>query len=82
MKTTLAAWMALAALAVLQPVSTGAQAPSTAPSATDKVTIMGWALNMSNTATGANQTIKINIDRWSNQSQRQHLITTLHREEA
>jgi len=38
---------------------------------------MGWALNMSNTATGANQTIKINIDRWSNQSQRQHLITTL-----
>jgi hypothetical protein len=77
MKTTLAACLALAALAVLQPVSTGAQVPSTAPSATDKVTIMGWALNMSNTATGANQTIKINIDRWSNQSQRQHLITTL-----
>jgi hypothetical protein len=30
MKTTLAACLALAALAVLQPVSTGAQAPSTA----------------------------------------------------
>ena len=77
MKTTVAACLALAALAVLRPVATGAQAPSTAPSATDKVTIMGWALNMSNTATGANQTIRINIDRWSNQSQRQHLIATL-----
>ena len=31
---------------------------------------------MSNTATGANQTIRINIDRWSNPSQREHLITT------
>ena len=31
---------------------------------------------MSNVATGANQTIRINIDRWSNPSQRQHLITT------
>jgi hypothetical protein len=31
---------------------------------------------MSNTATGANQTIRINIDGWSNPSQRQHLINT------
>jgi hypothetical protein len=53
----------------------GAQA-SQAASATDKVTISGWALNMSNMATGANQTIKINIDGWSNPSQREHLITT------
>jgi len=52
------------------------QKPSVMPSANDKITINGWALNMSNTATGANQTIKINIDRWSNPSQRQHLITT------
>jgi hypothetical protein len=51
-------------------------AQSTTPSATDKVTINGWALNMSNVATGANQTIRINIDGWSNASQRQHLITT------
>ena len=74
MKTIVAACMALGALALLQPVPTRAQ--SAAPSANDKVTIMGWALNMSNTATGANQTIRINIDRWSNASQRQHLIST------
>jgi hypothetical protein len=74
MKTIVAACMALAALAIVQTIPTRAQ--SAAPSATDKVTIMGWALNMSNTATGANQTIRINIDRWSNASQRQHLIST------
>jgi hypothetical protein len=76
MKTTFAALIALGALAVLQPVSGAQQAPSTEPSATDKVTITGWALNMSNTATGANQNIRINIDRWSNPSQRQHLVST------
>ena len=53
-----------------------AHAQSTTPSASDKITINGWALNMSNTATGANQTIRINVDRWSNESQRAHLITT------
>jgi hypothetical protein len=74
MKTSVAAWIAVGALAVLQAASAGAQ--STAPSATDRVTIMGLALNFSNTATGANQTIRINIDRWSNPSQRQHLIAT------
>jgi hypothetical protein len=51
-------------------------AQSVAPSATDRVTINGWALNMSNIATGANQTIRINIDRWSSPTQREHLITT------
>ena len=51
-------------------------ATSVQPSATDKVTINGWALNMSNVATGANQTIRINIDGWSSPSQRQHLIDT------
>jgi len=51
-------------------------AQSDAPFGTDKVTILGNALNFSNTATGANQTIRINIDRWSTPSQRQHLITT------
>ena len=55
-------------------LAAGAQSP--APSATDKVTIEGVALNMSNTATGANQTIRVTIDRWSSPSQRQHLITT------
>ena len=76
MKTTLAALIGLGALAVLWPISSRAQTPSTTPSATDRVTITGWALNMSNTATGANQNIRINIDRWSNPSQRQHLIGT------
>ena len=51
-------------------------AQSDAPFGSDKVTILGNALNMSNTATGANQTIRINIDRWSTPAQRQHLITT------
>jgi len=64
----------VAGLVLLSPV-TQAQT-SQAPSATDKVRIEGWALNMSNTATGANQTIQINIDGWSNPSQREHLITT------
>jgi hypothetical protein len=50
--------------------------PSQEPSATERVQINGWALNMSNVATGANQTIQINIDGWSNPSQRQHLIDT------
>ena len=52
-------------------------AQSDAPFGTDKVSILGTALNMSNTATGATQTIRINIDRWSTPSQRQHLITTV-----
>lgn len=51
-------------------------AQSDAPFGNDKVTILGTALNMSNTATGANQTIRININRWSTPSQRQRLITT------
>ena len=51
-------------------------AQSVDPFATDKVRISGWALNMSNIATGANQSIQITINRWSNPSQRQHLIST------
>ena len=47
-----------------------------APGDTGAVRINGWALNMSNMATGANQTIRIDINRWSNQSQRAHLIQT------
>ena len=76
MKCTIAGWFmagALAAVAIAVPA--GAQ-QSVAPSADDKVTINGWALNMSNIATGANQSIRINIDKWSSPSQRQHLIDT------
>jgi hypothetical protein len=68
---------ALVALVVLGGVMAPARAEQAqTPSATDKLRINGWALNMSNMATGANQTIQITIDNWSNPSQRQHLITT------
>jgi hypothetical protein len=73
MKTTLLALIIASALTTTAMLSANAQ---TTPSATDKVTINGWALNMSNIATGANQSIRINIDRWSNPKQREHLITT------
>jgi hypothetical protein len=66
---------AMALVASAWTVTTWAQS-SQQPSATDKVRIVGWALNMSNIATGANQTIQIDIDGWSNPSQRQHLIDT------
>jgi hypothetical protein len=73
MKSTIAGWVVAGALtAVAITVPAGAQ--SVTPSATDKVTINGWALNMSNIATGANQMIRIHIDRWSSASQRQQLI--------
>jgi hypothetical protein len=76
MKSTIAVCVLAGALtAAVIAVPAGAQ-QSVAPSATDKVTINGWALNMSNIATGANQTIRINIDRWSSPSQRQQLIDT------
>src|SRR6476620_2970805 len=74
MKTTIRGWIAACALAVS--VIAVPRKQSTAPSATDRVVINGWAVNMSNVATGTNQTIKITIDKWSNPSQRQHLITT------
>jgi len=48
-----------------------AQGPSAAG---DKVRITGWALSMSTVAPGANQTIRITIDRWSTAAQRDRLI--------
>ena len=74
---TKTAGLASIVLSVLSAAVTAVPAAqSDAPFGTDKVTILGNALNMSNTATGANQTIRIYIDRWSTPSQRQHLITT------
>jgi hypothetical protein len=69
---------ALAAIVAAHPLGAQSQegGPSKLPSANDKVVIGGWAVNLSNTATGANQTIRIMINKWSNPSQRQHLITT------
>jgi len=90
MKTTIAACILAAALAATLaargaasaafderlPAGTQQEDPSQAPTATDKVVIEGWALSMGTVATGANQTIRITIDRWSNPKQRQHLIQT------
>ncbi len=73
-KTAVLASIVVGVLSAALTTALGAQ--SDAPFGTDKVTILGNALNMSNTATGANQTIRINIDRWSTPSQRQQLITT------
>jgi hypothetical protein len=75
MRVTVSAWIT-ASLVTVSVMTGPASEQSTAPSATDKVTINGWALNMSNIATGANQSIRITIDRWSNPSQREHLIAT------
>ena len=74
MRSTFAVWVVAGALAGAVAATAAAQGQSVAPSANDKVTINGWALNMSNIATGANQMIRINVDRWSSQSQRQQLI--------
>jgi hypothetical protein len=74
MKAALLTWMTAGALVAA--AMTATSVAQSKPSATDKVTINGVALNMSNTATGANTTIRINIDKWSTPSQRQHLIQT------
>src|SRR5689334_25254490 len=66
----------IATLALAATTVTFVAAQSVQPVAVDKVTIEGWALNMSNVATGANQSIRINIDKWSNEKQRELLITT------
>jgi hypothetical protein len=76
MRNTIAAWFVAGALTAVAITVPARAQPSVAPSAADKVTINGWALNMSNIATGANQTIRINVDGWSSPSQRQQLIDT------
>jgi len=55
-------------------VGAQAQPSTTAPSATDRIRINGWALNMSNINTGANQGIRIDITGWSSPSQRELLV--------
>lgn len=67
---------ALIAAVMLSPVRAQTGAASNAPSANDKITIQGTALNFSNTATGANTTIRINIDSWSSPAEAQQLIAT------
>ena len=75
MKTTVSACiLALTLTATMMALPQGE--PSSAPSATDKVVINGWALSMGTVATGKNQSIRINIDKWSNAKQRAPLIQT------
>jgi hypothetical protein len=73
MKTMIAS---MVAGAVVTAIAVNAGAQSKTPSATDKVVISGQALNMANTATGANTRIQITINGWSTPAQRQHLIET------
>ncbi len=75
MKSLFLMWIAAGALAASAMAGAAVEQPA-APTATDKVTINGWALSMSNVATGANQTIQIRINSWSTASQRKHLIDT------
>jgi hypothetical protein len=73
MRTTL--WTCLVASAIAAAPAVPSAGQAAAP-ATDKVVITGWALNMSNVATGANQTIQVTIDNWSTPAQRERLIET------
>ena len=67
------AFMAAAAAVLLFTASGNAQAPATG---LGKVRITGWALSMANTATGANQTIQIDINSWLPLNTREKLIAT------
>ena len=75
MKSLFLMWIAAGTLAASAMAGATVEQPA-GPTATDKVTISGWALSMSNVATGANQTIQIRINSWSTASQRKHLIDT------
>jgi hypothetical protein len=66
--------MVVAAIQVV--AAQGAQPQTRKITAADKVEIRGWALNFSNTATGANQTIQIRINKWSPVAERDRLIDT------
>jgi hypothetical protein len=68
-------WIAMGVLSLTM-LAVPAIGQSPTAGAGEKVTIRGWALNMSNVATGANQTIQISVNSWSTASQRKHLIDT------
>jgi hypothetical protein len=59
-----------AALVVLAPAASG-------QTSGEKLQISAFAVNMSNIGTGATAPVEISIDRWSTESERQHLITTM-----
>lgn len=74
--TSARAWRVAAALAAVLAATSiiSAQQPAAPITPADKIVISGWALNFSNTATGANQTIQITIDKWSPPAERDRLI--------
>jgi hypothetical protein len=76
MRTSTIVFASLVAAALASAPSMPAAQQPDAPTATDRVTITGWALNMSNVATGANQRIQIMINSWSTPAQREQLIKT------
>jgi hypothetical protein len=65
---------AAAVLLAAMTIGVTAQQAAAPTTPADKVVISGWALNFSNTATGANQTIQITIDKWSTPAERDRLI--------
>lgn len=75
MKRVIFGAIALACAQAVQPALTASTQDST-PTATDKVVINGFALSMSNVATGKSQMIQIMINKWSTPAQRKMLIDT------
>lgn len=68
--------MALAAAVAAAAVTAAPLQAQKAADALGKVEINGFALSMSNVATGANQMVQIKINQWSTQAQRKTLIET------
>ena len=60
---------AAAATMVAMPVATGAQG--------EQLEITAFAVNMSNIATGANNTVNLSVKQWSTAEERERLITTM-----
>lgn len=70
---------ALAVAVLAAPLVPAAQAPASAPalSNSDRLEITAFAVNMSNIATGANASIRMRIDSWSTDAERETLINTM-----
>ncbi len=74
MKRVLFAVFALACVQAVQPAVTASSGQDHTPTASDKVVINGFALSMSNVATGKSQSIQIMINKWSSPAQRKALV--------
>jgi hypothetical protein len=74
--------LSIAALAVAilaAPLVPTAQTPAKGPalSPSDRLEITAFAVNMSNIATGANASVRIRIDSWTTDAERETLVTTM-----